>query len=66
MPGHTVRCDYLAHYDMDHSTHEQRTAFLETVKRIFHENYRSWERLRQLSAHGGSWRSPIFPARLLL
>ena len=24
MPGHTVRCDYLAHYDMDHSTSEQR------------------------------------------
>jgi hypothetical protein len=31
MPGHTVRCDYLAHYDMDHSTPEQRVAFLQKV-----------------------------------
>jgi NAD(P)H dehydrogenase (quinone) len=35
MPGHTVRCDYLAHYDMDHSSPEQRAAFLEKVKRTF-------------------------------
>jgi NAD(P)H dehydrogenase (quinone) len=35
MPGHTVRCDYIAHYDMDHSTSEQRAAFLEKVKRTF-------------------------------
>ena len=24
MPGHAVRCDYLAYYDMDHSNPEQR------------------------------------------
>jgi hypothetical protein len=24
MPGHAVRCDYLAHYDMGHSTAEKR------------------------------------------
>ena len=35
MPGHTVRCDYLAHYDMDHSTPEQRVAFLQKVRRTF-------------------------------
>jgi NAD(P)H dehydrogenase (quinone) len=35
MPGHAVRCDYLAYYDMDHSTVEKRAAFLETVKRTF-------------------------------
>ena len=35
MPGHAVRCDYLAYYDMDHSTAEKRTAFLEKVKRAF-------------------------------
>ena len=28
MPGHAVRCDYLACYDMDHSSHEQRAAFV--------------------------------------
>jgi putative NADPH-quinone reductase len=27
MPGHAVRCDYLAYYDMDHSNPEQRAAF---------------------------------------
>ena len=27
MPGHSVRCDYLAYYDMDHSNPEQRAAF---------------------------------------
>jgi NAD(P)H dehydrogenase (quinone) len=26
MPGHAVRCDYLAYYDMGHSTAEKRTA----------------------------------------
>ena len=35
MPGHAVRCDYLAYYDMDHSNPEQRAAFLERVKRTF-------------------------------
>jgi NAD(P)H dehydrogenase (quinone) len=35
MPGHSVRCDYLAHYAMDHSSTEQRAAFLEKVKRTF-------------------------------
>ena len=35
MPGHAVRCDYLAYYDMDHSNPEQRAAFLEKVKRTF-------------------------------
>jgi putative NADPH-quinone reductase len=35
MPGHHVRCDYLAHYDMNHSTPERRAAFLEKVKRAF-------------------------------
>ena len=35
MPGHSVRCDYLAQYDMDHSTHEQRKAFIERVKQVF-------------------------------
>jgi NAD(P)H dehydrogenase (quinone) len=35
MPGHSVRCDYLAQYDMDHATSEQRAAFLEKVNRAF-------------------------------
>jgi NAD(P)H dehydrogenase (quinone) len=35
MPGHTVRCDYLARYDMDHSSREQRAAFLEKVRLTF-------------------------------
>jgi NAD(P)H dehydrogenase (quinone) len=35
MPSHSVSCDYLAYYDMDHSTPEQRTAFLLKVKRTF-------------------------------
>jgi NAD(P)H dehydrogenase (quinone) len=30
-PG--ARCDYLAHYDMDHTTPERRTRFLKTVER---------------------------------
>ena len=32
-PG--TRCDYLAHYDMDHTTPERRTRFLKTVERKF-------------------------------
>jgi hypothetical protein len=35
MPGHSVRCDYLAYYAMDHSTQEQRAAFLVRVKQTF-------------------------------
>jgi NAD(P)H dehydrogenase (quinone) len=35
MPGHAIRCDYLAYYDMDHSNLEQRVAFLEKVERTF-------------------------------
>jgi putative NADPH-quinone reductase len=32
-PG--ARCDYLAHYDMDHTTLERRIRFLKTVERRF-------------------------------
>jgi NAD(P)H dehydrogenase (quinone) len=35
MPGHSVRCDYLAYYDMDRSSQHKRIAFLKKVKRIF-------------------------------
>jgi putative NADPH-quinone reductase len=35
LPGHSVRCDYLAHYGMNRSTPEQRAAFLARVKRAF-------------------------------
>ena len=35
MPGHAVRCDYLAHYDMNHTTPERRVAFLKKVKLVF-------------------------------
>ena len=35
MPGHGVRCDYLAYYAMDHSTQAQRAAFLVKVKQTF-------------------------------
>jgi NAD(P)H dehydrogenase (quinone) len=35
MPGHHVRCDYLAYYGMDRSTQEQRAAFQAEVKRTF-------------------------------
>ena len=35
MPGHSVRCDYVAFYGMDHATLEQREAFVEKVKRVF-------------------------------
>ena len=38
MPGHAVRCDYLAHYDMNHTTPERRVAFLKKVKLVF----KSW------------------------
>ena len=35
MPGHRVRCDYLAYYGMDQSTQQQRAAFQAKVKRTF-------------------------------
>jgi putative NADPH-quinone reductase len=35
MPGHAVRCDYLAYYDMDHSSQKQRAAFVDKIKRTF-------------------------------
>jgi hypothetical protein len=35
MPGHRVRCDYLAYYDMDRSSEKQRAAFLKKVRRTF-------------------------------
>lgn len=35
MPGHAVRCDYLAFYGTDHSDAEQRAAFLTKVRRTF-------------------------------
>jgi hypothetical protein len=35
MPSHAARCDYLAHYDMGHSTAEKRAPFLEKIKRAF-------------------------------
>jgi NAD(P)H dehydrogenase (quinone) len=35
MPGHRVRCDYLAFYGMDRSTEKRRSAFLQQVHRTF-------------------------------
>ena len=35
MPGHHVRCDYLAHYDMNHTNPERRRVFLKKVKLVF-------------------------------
>jgi NAD(P)H dehydrogenase (quinone) len=35
MPGHSVRCDYLAYYDMNHTTAQRRAAFLSKVKSAF-------------------------------
>ena len=35
MPGHRVRCDYLAFYGMDRSTEKRRSAFLKQVHRTF-------------------------------
>ncbi len=35
MPGHHVRCDYLALYGMNSGTAEQRRAFLSKVSRVF-------------------------------
>jgi NAD(P)H dehydrogenase (quinone) len=35
-PG--ARCDYLAHYDMNHTTAERRAKFLDDVRRVF-ESY---------------------------
>jgi NAD(P)H dehydrogenase (quinone) len=35
MPGHSVRCDYLALYDMNHATPDRRAAFLRKVRLVF-------------------------------
>jgi NAD(P)H dehydrogenase (quinone) len=35
MPGHQITCDYLGHYDMNHTTNERRTPFLRKVGRVF-------------------------------
>jgi NAD(P)H dehydrogenase (quinone) len=35
MPGHHISCDYLALYDMNHSTAERRAAFLRRVEQVF-------------------------------
>lgn len=35
MPGHSIHCDYLAYYDLDRSSQEQRAAFLLKVQRTF-------------------------------
>jgi NAD(P)H dehydrogenase (quinone) len=55
MPGHTVRCDYLAHYDMDHSTPEQRVAFLQKVRRTFE----TWWELTARALRGNSCASAL-------
>jgi NAD(P)H dehydrogenase (quinone) len=34
-PGHSVSCEYLAHYNMNRSTPQTRAAFLEKVRRAF-------------------------------
>ena len=33
--GRHARCDYLAHYDMNHTTPERRARFLAEVRRVF-------------------------------
>jgi putative NADPH-quinone reductase len=38
MTGRAIRCDYLAHYDMNHTTPERRAGFQEKVTRVF-ENW---------------------------
>jgi putative NADPH-quinone reductase len=35
MPGHSIACDYLAHYDMNHTTPRRRAAFLKRVGQAF-------------------------------
>ena len=35
LPGHRIPCDYVAHYGTDGSTPEQRSRFLDKVKRRF-------------------------------
>jgi NAD(P)H dehydrogenase (quinone) len=35
MPGHSIRCDYLAHYNMNNTTPERRARFLNKVGRAF-------------------------------
>jgi len=34
-PGHRVTCDYVAHYDMNHTSLERRVSFLNRVKCVF-------------------------------
>ena len=35
MPGHAVRCDYIACYSIDHSNEKQRAAFVQRVQQVF-------------------------------
>jgi putative NADPH-quinone reductase len=35
MPGHSISCDYLAQYDMNHTTPHRRATFLNKVGRAF-------------------------------
>jgi putative NADPH-quinone reductase len=35
LPGRRIPCDYIAHYDMNHSTPERRARFMGKVKRSF-------------------------------
>lgn len=35
LAGHPIRCDYLAEYDMNHSTPERRACFRDKVTRVF-------------------------------
>jgi NAD(P)H dehydrogenase (quinone) len=35
MPGHNISCDYLAQYDMNHTTPRRRATFLNKVGRTF-------------------------------
>jgi putative NADPH-quinone reductase len=35
LPGRRIGCDYLAHYDMNHTTPERRAGFMSKVKRRF-------------------------------
>jgi len=35
MTGHPIRCDYVAHYDMNHTTPERRAGFQDKVTRVF-------------------------------
>jgi NAD(P)H dehydrogenase (quinone) len=37
MPGHSIRCDYLALYDMNRTTTESRDSFRSKVKDVFEQ-----------------------------